>query len=261
MFKSIFFSLLLLISAVNLIEAKSERPKLHAFVVGQTNDPMIGAQADFGKMQAEMKRIADIVGLDIVMHVYPKESTPPEVLAADLKGLVCGSDDMVWFYYTGHGSNAVNYNNGRFPQFIIKDKKFEQEKVHEVLLSKKPRLLITMFDCCNFRTENEAEILLFDVKRANYIALFGEATGDIKIASNTAGVQSYSWGNAVSGGIFTISFLSALEDMTSLPYGKCTWDALLAKTQSGAQELAKASGKQQTPYYEHRISRYKGNAH
>lgn len=250
-----FILMLCCISWLAFAAQQQSRPKFHVFVVGMTFSP--SSEVDFRKVQATARVIADIAGLDLVLHTYETQNTSSQTLYDDINNLKCTSDDAVWFYFSGHGLNSSS-GNGKFPMFVIASDNgsFSQEGVHRLLRSKQPRLLITMFDACNYTSATTEEEVLDDSKQANYIKLFGLSKGDIKLASNTAGQGKYSYADDYNGGFLTNSFLIALEKVTGMPKTQCTWDALLEMTKSSTIEMAQKEEKMQTPYFEHNILYY-----
>lgn len=226
------------------------RPTLHAFLVAETNDYNIGARADFPKMQQKMREIAEIVGLELQLHLYEKHVVQPQQLISDIKNFVCNEQDMVWFYYTGHGFQAYDYGSGQFTGFKIDTTRFTLESVHSTLQKAKPRLLITMYDACNWRNfDFTEEVILAPSQKNAYLALFRQARGSIKVASNTAGYHQYSWGDSQKGGFFTNAFLEMLDEITATTPNP-TWQQLLSKTQNRTTQIALQYHKTQSPHYE-----------
>jgi hypothetical protein len=226
------------------------RPTLHAFLVAETNDYNIGARADFPKMQQKMREIAEIVGLELQLHLYEKHLAQPQQLVSDIKNLVCNEQDIVWFYYTGHGFQAYDYGSGQFSGFKMDTTRFTLESVHATLQNAKPRLLITMYDACNWRNfDFTEEVILAPTQKKTYWALFRQARGSIKVAANTAGYHQYSWGDSQAGGFFTIAFWESLDALSATSENP-TWYTLLSKTQTRTTQIAQQFQKQQVPHYE-----------
>jgi hypothetical protein len=222
-------------------------------------DPDIGAAVDFLKMQSVMSNIAEVAGLTLVLKTFDKNTLAHETLKNALQNIHCTADDMIWFYYTGHGYHAGDYGSGQFSGFLLDSEqiKIPLEWVHEKLLKHQSRFVLTMFDCCNYGHDNFTDTLLLKESLAqNYIALFGQAAGDIKISSNRAGYHAESWGDNKFGGVFTTSFLAALDEVTNLSQQQCSWEKVLLRAQQRTQQLAQQHHKSQIPHYEVNIRQY-----
>jgi Caspase domain len=228
----------------------AQRSKLHAIIVAETDKASLGAKVDFVKMQQKMRKIAEIIDFELVIHAYEKHSLNPQSFTTQLQRLKCQPNDVVWFYYAGHGFQATHYGTNVFPAFRVAETQFPLDWVHDVLKRAKPRFLITMYDACNWRNETpEQETILQSSIQERYKILFRRVKGNIKMASNTAGVHAYSWSDAQKGGFFTHSFLDALDEITTNKALSCNWDALLQLAKAKTSQLARNYQKIQIPYY------------
>ncbi|MDE5560654.1 MAG: caspase family protein, partial [Bacteroidaceae bacterium] len=93
-------------------------------------------------------------------HVYIGDDCTKPNLEKVLSDMRCSSNDVVFFYYSGHGVHAkADPADGWLPQMCLNYRSYNQDKfvpvtyVREQLKSKGARLNIIMTDCCN----NEAE--------------------------------------------------------------------------------------------------------
>lgn len=227
------------------------QPTLHAFIVAETDDPQIGAITDFPKMQHLMTQIAETIDFQLDMKLFEKQATQPDSLINAIQKVKCEKDDVIWFYYTGHGYHAYDYGSGQYAGFRIGTNGFALEQIHDELKAHEPRLLITMYDCCNYRYFSQPnKIALKSTQSEYYIALFGNATGEIKMCSNRAAYHGTSYGSPETGGIFTAAFVKSLKQVTTGDLKNCNWNHLLEKTTQGTQLAAEADAKQQVPYYQ-----------
>jgi Caspase domain len=246
--KSLFLTAFLLIIGT----MQSFAANLDLFIVQDDTDPGIGAVVDFRKVQDNAKYIAEITGLTYRVHAYTKTELKnnPEKLSTDIRAFTCGTDDVVWFYYSGHGFNEEN--GSRFGAFSVDSKKFSADKVESVFTSKNPRLLLVMYDACNWThtvgytlaSRPPGSALEEGLKR-----LFIYSKGTVKVASNTAGYRKFSYGDAVYGGLFTRTFSSTLMEMAMT--NNCTWEGVLQSTKNTVQSASvRSPEKEQVPYYE-----------
>jgi Caspase domain len=223
---------------------------LHVFLVAETNDYNIGARADLPRMQQKMHEIAEMVGYELRLHVYEKHKIQPNQFITKIKNFECNPNDVIWFYYSGHGFQAYDYGSGQFTGFKVDTTRFTLEAVHAQLQKAHPRLLITMYDACNWRNfDYTEEVVLQPSQKSAYKALFHQVRGSIKVASNTAGYHQFSWGDPQTGGFFTSAFLESLESLTAHSSNP-TWQALLSQTQARTTQIANHYQKHQIPYYE-----------
>jgi Caspase domain len=219
--------------------------KLHMFIITDDTDSQIGSGYDFGRMQLLAQDVATKSSLSLVPYYYKKSQTTSEQLVSKLNNLTCSSDDVVWFYYTGHGFNP---NDGSaFTAFVMPDRinRFKMDVIEGKIQSKNPRLSIIMYDACNYTSgSNNGSIAnRISIDEARCRQLFRKNSGIIKVASNTAGEGKYSYGNNTNGGIFTSAFIAALNETDG------EWQNLLSSTKSQTQAKAKDFNREQIPYY------------
>jgi len=233
------------------------------FIVADTEHSNIGAKHDYPFMKQKAKYYARVANLQLKTYYFEKKHTNQYTLNNRIKNMSCGSDDVIWFYYTGHGISTAR--NTRFPSFIIKPSgnlvagsviEFSLEKIHEMFKRKNPRLLITMYDCCNFHNFTNQSLPLVPrtepntQEKANFLKLFRCSKGEIKVASNTNGYHKWSYGNAQIGGIFTGNFISSLEKLVKKSGSGCSWGRILKETKSAVEITANADDKHQIPDYD-----------
>lgn len=231
------------------------QPKLYAFVISDDSDTRIGAAVDYPKIQSFVATVAQTVGLELVPFYRKKSEISAEILRKTLDNMVCTNDDVVWFYYTGHGYNEYEQGSGQFSAFELSEHGekvgVSLEWVHTQIQRKKPRLSFTIFDCCNYLDfESKSKVRLSDSKTEAWIRLFGQAEGYVKASSNRAGYQTFSWGNMLDGGIFTNAFLRAFYDVLLGNRQQCTWKNVMEKTTQYTIEKATILNLKQTPQIE-----------
>ncbi len=217
--------------------------RLHMFIVCDDTDSQIGSGYDYDRMQSVAQDVATKSGLSLVPYYCKKSQTTSEQLVNKLANLACSSDDVVWFYYSGHGFN----DGGMFTAFTLPDgvNRFRMETVESKIKSKNPRLAIIMYDACNhiFNSSQGMIANRLGTSEASCKKLFRNSSGVIKIASNTAGERKFSYGNSSSGGFFTSAFVEALSETDG------DWNRLLSNTKTQTQTKANAANRTQIPYY------------
>ena len=192
----------------------SESATLHAIVATDTNDSIIGSgvSVDRANMEQLMGWIADFTGLTLVPHYLSGNALTGRAVQTVVRDLTVAPDDVIFFYYSGHGYNSGKPSN-YFPMLDL-DEDIEFSWIHNTLYAKKARLLIALCDACN-------DIVNFQAKRTggklppngipqNFATLFLEQQGYLVAASSKPGESS--WSHISQGSYFTIQFLSGLYE-------------------------------------------------
>jgi uncharacterized caspase-like protein len=217
--------------------------------------------ADYPKIKNFMTQTASKAGLQLVAFFRKKSELNPALLQQALNQLDCSQEDVVWFYYIGHGYNDYETGSGQFSAFELTDATETMgvplEWVHQQIQRKKPRLSLIFFDCCNYQDfQMKQKVRLSDSDIQGFTRLFGQAEGYIKASSNRAGHLAYSWGNPQTGGIFTNAFLRALYDVILGNPQQCSWQNVMSKTQTYTTQQAILAGLKQSPHFEINIRQF-----
>ena len=168
-----------------------------------------------------------------------------------LSSFECDSNDVILFYYSGHGFRYRNQEI-KWPYLYVSNQDetvneagLSLEWVKKELIKKGARLVIVFADCCN-------NIIPIDIPaetdyvqlRTNYNKLFMNVKGHV-IASSSVPSQ-YSYGTSI-GGMFTNSFLKSVDEFLGYDQSKITWPQLLEMTK---KETLKISSNRQKPQFE-----------
>lgn len=233
------------------------RPTLHMFIIGDNSDGRIGAVVDFTKMQTHIAKIAELADMNLKPYYWQSSDLKVETLTQTLENLSCGTNDVVWFYYTGHGHNG---ENSLFGAFSLKDNANEAvscslDVIAAKIAARNPRLSLIMFDACNYQgTANQVYVNRnpnIYLEKERYTKLLRKAKGQLKASSNTAGSQKYSYGNSTDGGIFTNRFLQMFYDATIGDINEADWEKIMQNTKKKtAEEATKVVKQEQIPYFE-----------
>ncbi|MCC8114346.1 MAG: hypothetical protein LIP03_10235 [Bacteroidales bacterium] len=148
---------LLLFVAVLTGTAVSET--IHWIVFADTTDAMLGADnvngktALYNRFIKKVNAALDQKGYGAKIYEYSGTKMTAEQCNAMVKNLNCGSNDIVVFYYIGHGGRADKYSNDSpWPNMEFQGegaKYMALIDVHNQLKTKNPRLLVTLGMCCN----------------------------------------------------------------------------------------------------------------
>ncbi len=231
-------------------------PKFRTIVFCDTNDEKIGVgeQKNLAHYTDLCNQIA--AGIDLIEEadLFDGIRCSKDYLMKWLKSFKCGSEDIVLFYYMGHGTRSVQ-DTSMFPQMCLGSNYDEDfvslEYVKNAIMEKGPRFALIMADCCNSEgmyvtpktmvldaagsTEMNSIVEFENLKR-----LFLESTGCVIASGSKAG--EYSWidtdpGNLKRAGFFTDAFIEELNNYTKVQRNTCSWSELMKNVQNNVGSL------------------------
>jgi hypothetical protein len=217
---------------------------LHVIVAADTNDSSIGpsAKTDLDNMHKLVWDISQHAGLALIGGAIAGDDFTSSNVSAAINGLTVGPNDVVFFFYSGHG---VNLRDSRWPAMDFQDKKDKPNltEVRDKLKQKGPRLLIVMADTCNhiIGGQGGSQFSRATEKPENYKELFVNYSGTIIASGSKPG--EYSWGNKARGGLYVDAFLKSLSQELASS-GRPSWEALMKRANS---PLMANNGKRQNP--------------
>lgn len=258
----VFIAIMACVCACQLVNAQ----RLHKIIFAATDDKRIGSsvKVDNDRANDEIDAIAGYIGYEVVDYVYNGSKCTKQNLLTVLNGLNCSPQDIVFFYYSGHGAHANAGLEDKFPQMCMNNPAVQSlfvpvRQVEEIIRSKNPRLRVIITDCCNDIDESGTVSVksFLDGKRGatvvkgdvadNYRRLFVNARGKVMATSSQLGQTS---GCAVDregndlGGYYSLFFWSVLvkycEEGTSP-----TWKDIIATIKSAVSEV---TNRKQIPY-------------
>ncbi len=253
--------------------ATSQAQKFYEFVFCNTLDEGIGSTCalDESRIINEFGSIAERIGLEPVERFFHGNECSKENLLKELNNLNCTKDDVVLFYYSGHGVHAEGGRDDKFPQMCLKYNIRDQanfvpvRQVQEIISKKNQRLAIILTDCCNDIDESgfvsvkgiAQERGVQVIKRSadpNYRRLFSDAEGIVTATGCKLGQTSKC--NNLLGGFFTYHFLNQLNEICN-GSGKATWGTLLDNVKN---EVASFTNNTQEPYFVSNIKQEGGGS-
>lgn len=260
--KKVFLMLLAYVCAMQFGNAQ----KLHKIIFAATDDKNIGSSVKVDNDRAcdEIDAIAGYIGYEVVDYVYNGSKCTKQNLMAVLNGLNCGSQDIVFFYYSGHGAHAGAGLEDKFPQMCMNNPAVQSlfvpvRQVEEIIRGKNPRLRIIITDCCNDIDESgtiSVKSFLDGKKGAtvvkvniadNYKRLFVNTRGKIMATSSklgqTSGCARDREGHDL-GGFYSLAFWNVLvkycEERTAP-----TWKNIINTIKA---KVAEDTHQEQIPY-------------
>jgi len=243
---------------------------LHAIIVGANsdNDKILseGLTVDLKGINEELNLIKQNTKLDIRIHDFSGPNFNSKNLKTTISGLSCDKDDVIFFYYTGHGfrySNqtdkwpvlAVGYNI-----FSIREAYVHGISLNEVistLQSKNARLTICIVDCCNSDVTYIAPViqdfkgqvnLSFSIRNPERFKDLYEYSSGTIIASSSGPGQVSKCTRSL-GSYFTSSFIEVHKELTSIS-NNSNWEDLIRKAKERTVRLAENNNFTQTPQFD-----------
>lgn len=281
----IFFMIALFLIAPETIFGQT----FHAIIFANTKSPGnpnrpgdkgIGPSVtiDFERMGIEMTTIAKSIGYKLKKYYY--YDTPESFSRSSLENLLsnfsCAHNDIVFFYYSGHGLRAEDEKT-EFPEMSLKvpygpadiSQLYPLYNVYSEIRKMSPRLTIVMGDLCNtemkgFFREESSRSKGVSVLSKNacdvYRNLFLNVKGGLIAASSKPFVTSTCLQNNKGedlGSNFTFWFLELLQYCV-MENQNVSWNDLLdAVTEKTRQYLVKDNNGNkvpQTPVYRHELT-------
>lgn len=267
---------LLWLVALTLLPAKGQT--LHAIIFANTKCPgeQPGSQGigpsvscDYQRMKIEFETMASFLNYrkDFQWYEGSPENFCRSKLESALNNLSCDKDDIVFFYYSGHGGRSPQDTQDPFPwmQLVVDPYRtqwsasqyYALSQVSNRIKAKHPRLSIVLGDLCNSVSNAIPSKNIPEMKGATkmskapcdfYKDLFLKVKGSIIASSSKPGETSAAFSE---GGAFTICFTEALQIMVSNNM-EPDWNTLLERAKL---RTSSAMNDEQHPIYETELER------
>ncbi|HRH61005.1 MAG TPA: caspase family protein, partial [Chitinophagaceae bacterium] len=243
-------------ASVRPLTPQEKQTKLMLLVVANTEDEEIGATCvkDKDRMLKTFGDLAEFLQIQFVPKTIFGADYNKKNVDDAINALKPSPNDIVVFYYTGHGFGYIQNNNELFPYIALTAKSFEDpvknslnmENVFERIKSKGARMNLVLSDCCNSDINGRNTIvgdfastrpsqLPWDT--ANCRKLFLESK--ISILGTAAKKGEYSAGTGSLGGIFTYNFRTAMVTFLSkFNNYKPSWPQILKSAEMSTAEKA-----------------------
>lgn len=262
--KRFLFCLMALFMAVQASDAKT----IHWLTFIDTTDSNVG-EIDLNTRKLLYSRWVNIINAALgengyksnVLDVYG-QYTSPENCKLAIERLQCAPDDIIMFYYVGHGGRAIN-DTAKYPQMCLaqsnNQKYIPLEWVHDELKKKQARLTITIGMCCNSESSRitPKKKVMFDVNYGNtYVSskgvqniqhLFLDYAGDIIASSSSPKQTSGAVGTDLGPtDYYTYAILTLFDELASV--AQCpTWDELFGVLNQSVEQWSASDNRRQTP--------------
>ncbi len=216
----LFMAISIVMSCSQLLNAQT----FHVIIACNTNDASIGAGmvTNMRLMKNEMQILDAALGCDFEMQTFDGNTCTRDNLTKYINNMEVEPEDIVMFFYGGHGAHAANNSSDPWPQMCmntnIESLFMPVASVEKLITAKNPRLMVIITECCNsisngvsikpLCAESMGPTVLSDYNAEAYKKLFLETKGKVMMTSSKLG--QYSWSLGTDGGWFTNNFLDAM---------------------------------------------------
>lgn len=278
----LFITLVLLGASIIQLQAKT----IHWLTFIDTTDGIGKPEGGVGEIDQNTRKILYARWINLVnaslgeqgynvniVDIYGSK-TSPENCKNIINDLQCDSEDIVMFYYVGHGTE--NTNTSKFPLMLMAQTNVNKfvplTWVHETLKKKGARLIISIGMCCNARQGAPGRIApTFSMNYGNtYIdqdmsenikKLFLNYRGDLIVTSASPAESSWACGSNIGPtDYFTLNLLDYFNNV--LPDdNNPNWENILIKIKKMVYEDVKNDtgiqrrypGSTQTPVWDNHL--------
>lgn len=211
---------------------------LIAIIAADTRDSRVGTSVteDFKHMRARLQEVANYTNMTLKEITFTGKNTNAATILQKLHNADIQKDDVVVFYYAGHGYRTTAKGSSPWPNlaFSTSFEGLEYETIMTELSNKHPHFLLTLVDICNNVIPEDVAPPVINaqrIKRAeaptlakNYSALFNNISGTVFIASSSVGEFALGFKD---GGLYTNAFLKSLDTEVSKTKSAAKWQNIL----------------------------------
>lgn len=234
--------------------------EFYAIVVGDTSDPVIASTVkyDLKVMKKLLREISEYSEQHLHLTVFENKTTLQPLLT-NLLDLKVTEHDVIFFYQSSHGFHA-SWQKTAWPMLYYgtDGSSINFDAVNDYLLSKHPRLLVSIADVCNniLQVSKDTSVYQNGIPRSKkddyekiksiYKKLFLDCSGSVIVCGSQPGYLSYA--NSSGGGLLTLSFSDTLTKSAQEP--ETSWDSIMTTVSLKTAKKAKQLKVEQTPMYE-----------
>ncbi|MEN9569367.1 MAG: hypothetical protein RL172_598 [Bacteroidota bacterium] len=201
------------------------------------------------------QQIAEYLKIPFIPTIIADANYSKTSVQNALNSIRPSKNDIVIFYYSGHGYNKKDQY--QYPYLDLRQKLYDQldnsntiniQEIYNQVKQKGARLNLVLSDCCNTLPEQTAGIieetpslrnssLGWNIQNCSQLFLNNKP---VSILMTAASKGEASAGNGSQGGYFTFNFRETLFKRLGLFYHFVSWDDLLNSAKK--QTIAKANG-------------------
>lgn len=221
----------------------NDATKMYVIIVANTLDESIGrgCKVDMNKLSVEFSNIAEALGVQIVKTIIAGKNFTKENVMAAITNIHPESNDVVLFFYRGHGYRWSNQDDD-WPQMSLRYSPYQPltclglYDAYKMITNKGARLNVVIGDLCNtdiglsyptnYASNSLQSSFYPDMNKLR--KLFLHARGNI--ISAAAKKNEVSWVNSYDGGLYTSSFFESFHQEVSNTSGSGDWANLIDAT-------------------------------
>lgn len=253
----------MMVYGANLVDQQAEEVRtsvtpgtgdatIHLILLGNTTIADIGAACknDIDNMRSEMSGVAKALKMPLREYNITGNSFNKENLVRTIDGLNPSSNDVVVFYYSGHGFRFDDQED-YYPLMSLcatgyedpTENYFAASDIREVLREKGARLNLVLTDCCNSKIGVDSpwsgssclySRASFNCDINKLRKLFVESQGNIIATASSPGEVAWC---GQKGGFFSLNILESLHKQVSAVSKKePSWETLLNEALANAAE-------------------------
>ena len=234
---------------------EQKQTTMHLIIVANTEDDKIGntCMLDKNRTLKMYKDLAGFMGVafkpkEIFGDTYSKENVQKAVM-----DLYPASQDIVVFYYSGHGFSDPGAGR-QFPNMALSGKSYEDAKrnswsiedVFNIIKKKGARFNLVISDCCNNSLDDNPNItcdipqtrtseLGWSIENCKTLFMNPKPTSILVTAAQKGEMSS---GNGIVGGYFSNEFRSNLITYFKPLHNYPTWAGVLSEVKTSTIEKA-----------------------
>lgn len=205
---------------------------LHAIIFadnGVSDNRQIDRNEDLKNLKKMMYDIAKYSELEINLIVNTGKNFTTSDVENTLGSLDVKTQDVIIFYFNGHGANE---KNDRWPSISLNDNLYKLSTIHNRLCGLSAKLTISVGDCCNnFSNSSIKPLNGFsyneDKLKKKFSDLFRSFSGSKNIIMSASSKGQYSYSDLIRGAIFGITFREVLFDLTQ--GDRYNWETVCAE--------------------------------
>ena len=249
---------------------------VHLVIVADTLDEYIGASCamDVRRVLESYQKIVNYIGAHMKVRMVVGESYSKRNVVSELKLLYPKKNDIVIFYYTGHGYRKET-DKRRYPYLDLRCKGHDDylketlnmEDIYTYIKKKGARLNFVMSDCCNsYVGESNATSTPAPKKQSISVTFDSDhlrmlfLKAKMSILATAADSAQRATSNNTFGGFFSYFFNASLEAScsntktayTSANTSPSWWNAVLSEARMQTEKQAQQTYCSQ-PYIEENI--------
>lgn len=213
------------------ISAIATAQTMHTLIFVNESEPKreIDRTADSRNMQRFFTDIARNLNYRNNLRSHTGSEFTTTYINREIENLNVNNNDVVVFYYSGHGAN---FKNDKWPTLDLLDKPYWSSQILAKLNAKcdKAKLVLFITDCCNsYINHNITPTSSFNPVDENNVAkLFTGFKGKKKVIVTAAKPGQASLSDLRLGALFGIAFRQAVKENTSNDVSNPTWDKVLS---------------------------------